>query len=387
MAEIHGICDERFGAVRHALSTASTRHRLGRVGGRLLDGEPVVDIWGGWADGARTTPWERDTITNVWSTTKTMTFLCALLLADRGELDLHAPVTGTGPSSRPRQGGRRGAPPARPHGRAVRMDRADNGRGPLRLGQVHDRPVRRAALVEPGTASGYHAVTQGFLVGEIVRRSPGKAWASSSPPRWPARSAWTSSSASRPRPTPVWSRSPRRRTRGAVQLPEEACWPRDAACRCSPRCLPIRCSKHRDRLLGARGPAGPRSRRPTARATPAASGRVQSIVSSIMARPAGSSAVEPGARGDLRGAVQRARPHPRPPAALRDRLRIGQRVLPVPLGPAGLSLGRRRRLGRRLSDLDAHITIVYVMNQMGSGLVGDTRGFKLVLAALTGLGG
>ena len=58
----------------------------------LVDGEPVVDIWGGHADEARTKPWERDTITNVWSTTKTMTFLCMLMLADRGELDFQAPV-------------------------------------------------------------------------------------------------------------------------------------------------------------------------------------------------------------------------------------------------------------------------------------------------------
>jgi Beta-lactamase len=57
-----------------------------------VDGEPAVDIWGGYADAARTVPWQRDTITNVWSTTKTMTALCALILADRGVLDLAAPV-------------------------------------------------------------------------------------------------------------------------------------------------------------------------------------------------------------------------------------------------------------------------------------------------------
>jgi CubicO group peptidase (beta-lactamase class C family) len=58
----------------------------------LIDGEPVVDIWGGYLDKERTQPWQRDTIINNFSTTKTMTALCALILADRGELDLHAPV-------------------------------------------------------------------------------------------------------------------------------------------------------------------------------------------------------------------------------------------------------------------------------------------------------
>ena len=58
----------------------------------FVDGEPVVDVWGGFTDTDRTIPWQRDTITNVWSVTKTMTALCALVLADRGDLDLDAPV-------------------------------------------------------------------------------------------------------------------------------------------------------------------------------------------------------------------------------------------------------------------------------------------------------
>ena len=59
-----------------------------------IDGEFVVDIWGGTLDvEGQEPPWERDTITNVWSITKTMTALCALMLADAGELDLDAPVS------------------------------------------------------------------------------------------------------------------------------------------------------------------------------------------------------------------------------------------------------------------------------------------------------
>src|SRR6201986_1798386 len=58
----------------------------------FVDGEPVVDVWGGFADAERTVGWQRDTITNTWSVTKTMTALCALILADRGQLDLDAPV-------------------------------------------------------------------------------------------------------------------------------------------------------------------------------------------------------------------------------------------------------------------------------------------------------
>src|SRR5215471_11752915 len=92
MAEIHGTCEERFAEVGDTLSASLDDDDVGASAAVYVDGEPVVDLWGGYRDAARTTPWERDTITNVWSITKTMTALCALILADRGELDLAAPV-------------------------------------------------------------------------------------------------------------------------------------------------------------------------------------------------------------------------------------------------------------------------------------------------------
>ena len=94
MAEIEGNYEDRFQPVADALTRNLDGRRRGRVGGGFLSaGEPVVDIWGGHADAARTRPWERDTIVNVSPTTKTMTFVCALMLADRGELDFDAPVS------------------------------------------------------------------------------------------------------------------------------------------------------------------------------------------------------------------------------------------------------------------------------------------------------
>ncbi|MEV4577343.1 serine hydrolase domain-containing protein [Nonomuraea jabiensis] len=92
MAEIHGECENRFGEVRELLAASLAKDDVGASVAVHVAGEPVVDLWGGYADAARTVPWERDTITNVWSTTKPMTALCALILADRGELDLAAPV-------------------------------------------------------------------------------------------------------------------------------------------------------------------------------------------------------------------------------------------------------------------------------------------------------
>ena len=92
MADVAGTCQDRFAAVRDALAASLDSQDVGACAAVYVDGEPVVDIWGGHADAGRTTPWQRDTITCAWSTTKTMTALCALILADRGDLDLAAPV-------------------------------------------------------------------------------------------------------------------------------------------------------------------------------------------------------------------------------------------------------------------------------------------------------
>ena len=92
MAEVHGSCDDRFAGVREALARNLDADELGASVAVDLDGETVVDLWGGFRDEERTTPWTQDTIVNVWSTTKTITALAVLTLADKGQLDVHAPV-------------------------------------------------------------------------------------------------------------------------------------------------------------------------------------------------------------------------------------------------------------------------------------------------------
>src|SRR5215471_9971090 len=92
MAEVQGMCDKRFGSVRDALAASLDQDDVGACAAVYLDGELVVDLWGGYTGADRATAWKRDTITNVWSVTKTMTALCALILADRGIIDLAAPV-------------------------------------------------------------------------------------------------------------------------------------------------------------------------------------------------------------------------------------------------------------------------------------------------------
>jgi CubicO group peptidase (beta-lactamase class C family) len=90
---LQGTCSDDFQSVRAALEkNLDCGEELGASLVVDMGGETVVDLWGGFCDEARSLPWTRDTIVNVWSTTKTVTSLAALMLADRGEIDLDAPV-------------------------------------------------------------------------------------------------------------------------------------------------------------------------------------------------------------------------------------------------------------------------------------------------------
>jgi CubicO group peptidase (beta-lactamase class C family) len=173
MADIQGTYDELFSAVPNKLAALLDEGDAGGSVAVLVDGEPVVDVWGGFADADRTVPWERDTITNVFSTTKTMTALCALILADRGDLDLDAPVARYWPEFA-------AAGKEKVLVRHVLSHTAGlpHWEGPVE--ELYDWPAATARLAaqpllwEPGTAAGYHSLTQGFLVGEVLRRITGR---------------------------------------------------------------------------------------------------------------------------------------------------------------------------------------------------------------------
>ncbi|CAL9370309.1 hypothetical protein SUDANB176_00854 [Streptomyces sp. enrichment culture] len=172
---VHGHCEPRFTAVRAAFEeNFREREELGAAVAVTVDGRTVVDLWGGWADPARTRPWERDTLVNVWSTTKGPVALCAHMLADRGLLDLDAPVAAYWPEFA-------AAGKEKVLVRHLLSHRAGlpGLREPHSLAQLCDWELttRRLAATEPwwepGTRSGYHALTYGHLVGEVVRRVSG----------------------------------------------------------------------------------------------------------------------------------------------------------------------------------------------------------------------
>ncbi|MET7650739.1 MULTISPECIES: serine hydrolase domain-containing protein [unclassified Streptomyces] len=173
MADIQGSYDDLFAAVPTALAALLDGGDAGGSVAVFVDGEPVVDVWGGSADVARGIPWQRDTLVNVYSVTKTMTALCALVLADRGELDPDAPVARYWPEFA--AAGKEAVLVRHLLSHTAGLPDWD---GPL--AEIYDWPAATARLAaqtpqwEPGSAAGYHSLTQGFLVGEVVRRITGR---------------------------------------------------------------------------------------------------------------------------------------------------------------------------------------------------------------------
>jgi CubicO group peptidase (beta-lactamase class C family) len=177
MAAVHGVCDDRFEAIQQAFEASLDEGTdLGASIVVDLGGERVVDLVGGYADEDRTTPWAADTLVNVWSTTKTMTFVAALILADRGQLDLDAPVARYWPEFA--AGDKDGVLVRHVLGHTAGLSGLDR---PCAGEEVADFDAVCRSLAaqrpwwEPGTASGYHAITQGHLLGEIVCRITGAA--------------------------------------------------------------------------------------------------------------------------------------------------------------------------------------------------------------------
>ena len=174
--EVQGQCDSRFSAVEDVFrENFASRGEVGCSAAVYLGGKLVVDLWGGYADAARTRPWERDTIVTVYSTTKGMTAICAHRLADQGKLDIDAPVARYWPEFA--QAGK-GDLPVRyllNHQAGVPAIKA-----PVPPESLFDWDRMTSELAaqepwwEPGTKHGYHAITYGFLVGEVVKRITGK---------------------------------------------------------------------------------------------------------------------------------------------------------------------------------------------------------------------
>ena len=375
MAEVHGRCDERFAAVRDAFAkNLDDGLDVGACAAVTVDGELVVDIWGGYTDEARTAPWRQDTLINVWSTTKTMTALCALILADSGELDLHAPVARYWPEFA--AAGKDAVEVRHLLGHTAGLS---GWAQPMAVEDLYDWDKATGLLAaqepwwEPGTASGYHAVTQGYLVGEVIRRvagtSVGKFFAD--------------------------------QVAGPLHADFHIGTPPD----CDDRVVPV--IPPSTRLGGEVDPSSIAMRtlsNPPLRAEassdvawrraeiPAAGGhgnaRSVALAQSVLACGGESRGVRVLSEAGCE-AVLAEQAHGTDlvlGVPLRFGMGYGLPSAEVPISPSGRACFWGGWGGSLVVvDLDARMTVAYVMNRMGEGTVGDTRGVSIAFAAYASL--
>lgn len=176
MATINGECDAKFAKVKDLLQQQLTSgEELGASISVNIDGKNVVDIWGGFANAERTKEWTKDTLCAVWSTTKCVTNLAALILIDRGLLDPNQKVSSYWPEFA--ANGKENVEVRHVLSHTSGLPAWDS---PVTAEDIYDVPKGAAKLasqvpwVTPGTASAYHLISQGHLVAELVQRVTGK---------------------------------------------------------------------------------------------------------------------------------------------------------------------------------------------------------------------
>jgi CubicO group peptidase (beta-lactamase class C family) len=174
--KVQGQYEPAFEAVAGAF--IDNFRQRGEVGASVclrLGGYTQVDLWGGQRDLRSAAPWQRDTVSVVFSCTKAATALCAQLLVDRGQLDLDAPIARYWPDFA--QAGKHGATVLMALNHSLGLPAL---RAPLKPGAYYDwdymvdRLAREEPFWTPGSANGYHMISFGWLVGEVVRRVSGR---------------------------------------------------------------------------------------------------------------------------------------------------------------------------------------------------------------------
>ncbi|KAL2444881.1 Beta-lactamase domain-containing protein 2 [Exophiala dermatitidis] len=176
MATIQGHCDSKFYNVRDLLQqNIDSGEELGAAIVINVDGKNVVDIHGGYVDASRTQPWEDTTIVNVWSSTKIISALAVLMCHERGLLDVNENVSKYWPEFAVN-----GKENVKIRHIMSHTSGVSGWEQPITIEDLYDvkesteRLAQQPPFWEPGTASGYHSLTMGHLLGEVVRRVTGK---------------------------------------------------------------------------------------------------------------------------------------------------------------------------------------------------------------------
>ncbi|MEO1101723.1 MAG: serine hydrolase domain-containing protein [Pseudomonadota bacterium] len=374
MIPIHGTCAPRFTPVKAAFeNNFLMQDDIGASVAITHEGSFVVDLWGGHTSRDKTEEWAEDTIINVWSSTKTMAAMSLLLLADRGAVDLHAPVSHYWPEFA--AAGKDKVEVRHFLSHSAGLSGMDE---PVASEALYDWAWMTGALAaqapwwEPGTVSGYHALTQGYLIGEVVRRVTGQSIGN------------------------FFRQEIAEPVEADFHIgPPEACFPR--ICDLTPPANPIQVGD--DGSIASRSFANPavdisatfteawrRAEIPAANGH----GNARSIVRAQTAMANGGEAFG----RQLLSEAGTAR-------IFEQQTNGVDLVLGIPMtfgmgygiSNPDMPMGPNKRIcfwggyggSIVLIDQDARLCISYVMNRMEPGLVGDTRGMSLVMAAYMSL--
>jgi CubicO group peptidase (beta-lactamase class C family) len=180
LPEIHGVCPPRFAAVKDAFAANFTDapeglHELAAAFSVCIEGETVVDLRAGWADTARTRPFEADTLVPVFSTGKAVMAMLIALAVERGLLDYERPVASYWPAFG--AAGKEAVTVGQLVSHQAGLPGFDEAVEPslwFDPTSVLERLCAQAPMWAPGTASGYHPITIGYLAGELFRLVDGR---------------------------------------------------------------------------------------------------------------------------------------------------------------------------------------------------------------------
>lgn len=196
LPEIHGDCPPRFTAVKDAFAANFTEapeglNELAAAFSVAIDGETVIDLRAGWADTARTRPFEADTLTPVFSTGKAVMALLIALCVERGLLDYERPVASYWPAFG--AAGKAAITVGQLMSHQAGLPGFDDDVDPsiwFDRATVLERLCAQAPMWEPGTASGYHPITIGYLAGELFRLVDGRSMGTALREEFPGLDLW-----------------------------------------------------------------------------------------------------------------------------------------------------------------------------------------------------
>jgi len=173
--EVHGECDPKFNRVKDAFKKLYQEDReIGSSFAVYKDGKPLVDLWGGFQDQDKTKAWEKETLVTVYSTTKGVAAFCIALAMEKGLIKYEEKVSTYWPEFAANGKGDISVGMLMSHQAGICSPETRNVEDYYDQNLMAEKLAGMTPIWEPGTASGYHSMTFGWLTSELILRVTGK---------------------------------------------------------------------------------------------------------------------------------------------------------------------------------------------------------------------